>query len=135
MTEEEKIEEMDKEIAELERKKAELAEKAESEIVGIVPDTPENRKIMEEVSKPEPPKVEKKEKFIPPDPITKIIEGGNIWIEWIDNRYHINGVRGIQGSNKIIVRSLGDIDFLVKDLIAAVKAFDQKEMINTKAPK
>lgn len=139
MTEEKQIEDMDKEIAELEKKKAELAEKG-NEIVGIVPDTPKNRKIMEEASKtPEPPKKvkkekkekkQKKEKFVPPDPSEKII--GNIYIEWIDGRYHVNGIHGIPGGNKIIVRALSDINRLVVDLLAAVKNFNQKEMISTK---
>jgi hypothetical protein len=123
MTEEEKIEDMDKEIAELKKKKAEIVKKTE-----VV----ESPKIEEK--KPEPPKVEKKEKeeFVPPDPTKKILEEGNIYIHWIDGRYHIKGIRGIPNGNKIIVRSLADVDRLVVDLLAAVKNFDQKEMISTK---
>lgn len=125
----------------IKRLKEELA-KAQSK-------TPEPLK--EEVPKEEPPKapeapkppkhiqdlVEKakaQKKFVPPDPLAKIakeFEGG-IWIEWIDNRYHINGIRGIAAGNKVIVRSLEAVDNLIKYLGYARKAFSQEEMISTK---
>ena len=132
MTEEEKkIEEMEKEIAELKKKKAEM-----------LSPPPEIPKEEEKEPEPEPPKEPEPElEEILVEEVSKKIgipktefEGG-IQIKWIDNRFHIEGVRGIPNGNRIIVRSLKAVDSLIRHLQYARDKFSQETMINTKDPK
>jgi len=143
------IRRMKKEIAELKKEKEDMLHTSPAE-----PEVPESKHITDEnvldpIENPiEIKEIKEESKFTPPDPIIPILneppkkpkteskefEGG-IYIEWIDHRYHINGVRGIPNGNKIIVRSLKAVDSLIRHLQNARDAFNQKEMINTKSPK
>jgi len=119
-----RIREMEKEIAELKMKKEDILHTSPVE-------SPKDEEI--------------KEQFISPDPITPILneppktqkksktsfEGG-IYIKWIDKRYHIHGIRGFADDNKIIVRSLAEINNLIGNLKHALDNFKQDEMISTK---
>lgn len=140
MSEEKQIEDMDKEIAELNKKKEEMLKASlVTEIKAeFVPPDPIKEIIEEPPKAPEAPKPPKEIKELVERSVKEIKEKTHespIHIVWIDNRYHINGIRGTGSGNKIIVRSLDDIEQLAKDLIVGMKNFNQSKMISTKSPK
>lgn len=125
--EKEKLAEIDKQIEALRKEKIEKEKKlAEEEVVKEEPVIPNV------ISQPEIDYHVIHAEYIPPDPLAEVT---GIYIEWIDNRYHINGIHGIPNGNRIIVRKLSDIDTLIFNLEYAKKSFNQPEMISTKKSK
>ena len=78
------------------------------------------------------PKTELHQLLEEPKEIPKPVNNSGVYIEWIDNRFHINGVRGISKGNKIILGSFDAISELITNLQYAQKHFTQTTMISTK---